>query len=98
MNSELTRKYFAGLTDIELSNLAKIYLDQGRLPQQTVSQIQQYYLTTRISLDSNIEAKKMKLWSNNSQAPSLAAKGLTEEILYRFSNQVAISMYEKERW
>lgn len=98
MNSDMTKKYFAGLTDIELSNLAKIYLDKGRLPQQTVSQIQQYYLTTRIFLDSNIEAKKIKLWSNNSQVPSLAVKGLTEEILYRFSNQVGISMYEKERW
>jgi hypothetical protein len=98
MNSDLTRKYFVGLTDIELSNLAEIYLKHGRLSQETVSEIQQYYLTTRISLDSNIEAKKMKLWSNNSQASSLAAKGLTEEILYRFSNQVGISMYEKERW
>jgi hypothetical protein len=98
MNSDLTRKYFAGLTDIELSKLVTIYLDKGRLPPETVSEIQQYYLTTRISLESNIEAKKMKLWSNNSQASSLAAKGLTEEILYRFSNQVAISMYEKERW
>lgn len=98
MNSDLTRKYFAGLTDIELSKLADIYLKHGRLPPETVSEIQQYYLTTRISIESNIEAKKMKLWSNNSQAASLAAKGLTEEIMYRFSNQVGISMYEKERW
>lgn len=98
MNSQNTRKYFSRLSDDNLSKLAKIYLDRGKLPEQTLQEVQQYYLTTTISLDSECEAEKIKQWSDESQVPSLAVKGLTEEILDRFCNAIEIAKYESERW
>lgn len=95
--SYLTRKYFSRLNDTSLSGLAKTYLRCGKLSQETVREIQEYYITTQIFLDSGLETEKMALWSDNSQAPSLAVNELIAETMYRFSNQIEISMHEKER-